>query len=65
MHAGHGSGIVFPEILFELTRFEHRELFGKNTYAWEALLELKEYITRKLAQASPSPSAHVMEGAVV
>ncbi len=61
----HSRGIVFPEALFELARFEHRELFDGDVYVWEVLLQLEEYITGKVAKLSSSPGAHVMQGAVV
>ena len=59
------QGIVFPETLFELTRFEHRELFDGEIYVWEALLRLEEYVTGRVAVSSSSSSAHVMQGAIV
>lgn len=58
-------GIVFPDTLFELTRFEHRELFDGGIYVWEALPRLEEYVAGSLASSSSSTSAHVMQGATV
>lgn len=57
--------IAFPNALFEITRFEHRELFEKDVCAWQALLKLEKYIKTKLEQSASSPSANIMEGAVV
>ena len=59
------QGIVFPETLFELTRFAHCELFDGEIYVWEALLRLEEYVSGRVAVSSSSSSAHVMRGAIV
>ena len=58
-------GIVFPDDLFDLTRFEHRDLFDGGIYVWEALLRLEEYVVGNVAELSSSPSARVMQGAMV
>ena len=58
-------GIVFPDDLFDLTRFEHRDLFDGGIYVWEALLRLEEYVGGSVAELSSSPSANVMQGAIV
>ena len=58
-------GIVFPDALFDLTRFEHRDLFDGGIYVWEALLRLEEYVGGSVAELSSSPSANVMQGAIV
>ena len=58
-------GILFPDNLFALTRFEHRQLFDGEIYVWEALLRLEEYVTGRVAELTSSPSAHVMQGALV
>ena len=63
--ASRSLGIVFPDTLFELTRFEHRELFDGGIYVWEALPRLEEYVAGSLASSSSSTSAHVMQGATV
>ncbi len=63
--AARSQGIVFPETLFELTRFEHRELFDGGIYVWEALPRLEEYVAGSVASSSSSTSAHVMQGATV
>lgn len=63
--ATRSRGIVFPDSLFELTRFEHRELFDGGIYVWEALPRLEEYVAASLASSSSSTSAHVMQGATV
>ena len=57
--------IAFPNTLFEITRFEHRELFEENVCAWQALLRLEKYIETKLEQSASSPTANIMKGAVV
>lgn len=63
--AARGQGIVFPEALFELERFEHRDLFDGGIYVWEALGRLEEYVAGRAKEPSSSSGAHVMRGAVV
>ena len=58
-------GILFPDNLFALTRFEHRQLFDGETYVWEALLRLEEYVAGRAAELTSSPNARVMQGAIV
>ncbi|MDE0297649.1 MAG: hypothetical protein OXN17_03380 [Candidatus Poribacteria bacterium] len=59
------QGIVFPEVLFELERFEHRDLFDGGIYVWEALHRLEAYVTGRVKELSSSSAARVMQGAVV
>ena len=63
--AARAQGIVFPEALFDLERFEHRDLFDGGIYVWEALRRLEEYVTGRVKELSSSSGALVMQGAVV
>ena len=63
--SAHAQGIVFPETLFDLTRFEHRELFDGGIHVWEALFRLEDYVAGSVAASSTSTTAYVMQGAII
>lgn len=58
------SAAMSPSALFDLTEFEHAELFAGCQWAWEALPRLAAYIEEH-ARAEVDPSAVVEPGAHV
>ena len=57
--------MIFPKTFFDYECFEHKALFEDITYVWEALNQLKDYITRYLSKLHHQKNADIMQGAIV
>ena len=65
MISGTTRDVIFPEALFDYERFEHKNLFAKACYVWEALLLLREYIAAYIPRARHHKNVEIMQGAIV
>lgn len=49
--------MLHPNDFFDLKPFDHKDLFTRTTYVWEALVNLKSYIEKRI-----QPNVQVMTG---
>ena len=59
-----GSGLIFPQVLFDYERFAHKALFEGVGYVWEVLTRLEAYIAARVGGPC-QPRVTIMPGAIV